>query len=117
FLGEFVEHEGAGHAADVSERKIAEQRGRENDVAKGVAKHIPLALQCRVQKVEAGDGREGVCKDDIEAAGKGDPLQLGIKQDKRQETKPEDRQRIAYEADDPEDLIDEAAAANRGQPT
>ena len=54
FLAQLVQHEGAGHAADIGEREIAEQRGRQDDVAKDVAERAPVALD---QPRRAGTGR------------------------------------------------------------
>jgi len=74
-----------------------------------------LSLPGTVQEIEAGDRREGVFENDVDAAGKGHPAQLRVEDDERNQRQPEDRHRITDQADDPHDLVGDAAAAHRGE--
>src|SRR3546814_19730534 len=54
-LAELLQHEGARHAADVSETEVAEDGGRQDDVAGGVPEHVPLPGHGRLDQPDAGD--------------------------------------------------------------
>ena len=72
-----------------------------------------LLLQNRIEQVEAGDRRECVFIDDVDTARTRSPAQLGVEHDKTDHSEPEDRDGIADEADDANDLVDDAAAFDR----
>ncbi|MCY1234975.1 hypothetical protein D9M72_475760 [compost metagenome] len=84
-------------------------------MAENVPQHVPLPLPERVEQVEAGDRRERIFEDDVDAAGIGDPFQPRVKDEQRQERQPEDRHRVADEADDADDLVGDAAALDGGE--
>ena len=50
---------------------------------------------------------------DVEAARTLDPAELGVEQQQAHQAEPEDRHRIADEAEDAHDLVDQAAAPDR----
>ncbi len=79
----------------------------------GIVEDVPLSLHRRVEEIKAGDRREGVFIDDVEPRRESDPLQLGVEEDQPQQPEPEDRHRIADQADEAHDLVDEAAAPHR----
>jgi hypothetical protein len=43
FLAELLDHEAAGHAADIGEREIAEQQGGQRDVRDRAHERAPVA--------------------------------------------------------------------------
>ena len=58
FLRQLVQHERAGHAADIGEREIAEQAGRQDDVRERVPERVPSApCMSGVDQHDAGDRR------------------------------------------------------------
>ncbi|EGE57244.1 hypothetical protein RHECNPAF_4460014 [Rhizobium etli CNPAF512] len=115
FLRQLVQHEAAGHAANIGEREITEQRGGQDDVAEDVVEHVPLPLPGAVEQIKTGDRRERIFEDDVDAAGKGHPAQLRIEDDERNQRQPEDRHRITDQADDAHHLVGDAAAAHGGE--
>src|SRR3546814_17574273 len=70
-LAELLQHEGARHAADVSETEVAEDGGRQDDVAGGVPEHVPLAGHGRIDQQDAGDRLDDAVLEEVEAAGPG----------------------------------------------
>ena len=54
FLAQLVDHETARHARDIGQRIIAEDAGGQDQVAEGIAKDRPLAVDGRVDQDDAG---------------------------------------------------------------
>src|SRR5215217_405405 len=115
FLCEFVQHEGARHPADVREREVAEKRCGKDDVGQGVPERVELALKQGVDEDAARDGLEEVGIAHVDAARSFDPAELGIEEEETHEAEPEDRHRIANQAQKADDLVDETSALDRGQ--
>ena len=59
--------------------------------------------------------REDVLVGDVDAAGPADPAELGVEQEERHQAEPEDRHRIADEADDAHELVDQRCRGARRQ--
>src|SRR3546814_13766161 len=97
-LAELLQHEGARHAADVSETEVAEDGGRQDDVAGGVPEHVPLAGHGRIDQQDAGDRLDEAAIDEVAAAGPRHPVEPGVEQQKAPEDEPEQRDRVAVQA-------------------
>src|SRR3546814_4843028 len=81
----------ARHAADVSETEVAEDGGRQDDVAGGVPEHVPLAGHGRIDQQDAGDRLDEADIEEVEAAGARHPVEPGAEQQQAHEAEPEQR--------------------------
>ena len=68
----------------------------------------------RIVEQEARHRRQRVLVDDIDAARTRDPAEVGVEHDQGHQSQPEDRDRIADQPHDANDLVDHAAAPHRG---
>lgn len=105
FLVELLQHEGAGHAADVGEAEIAEDGGRQDEMGKRVAENHPIPGQGAVDEDDAGCRFQDAFVENVQPPRAGHPVELAVEEHQPHEPQPEDRHGIAEKAHHPEDAV------------
>src|SRR5690606_6166651 len=89
FLFQLIEHEGTRHAADIGQGEVAEQSRRQDKVGDNILEGRPVALEDRVDQIEAGNRRERIFECDVDTSGTGGPAEPGIEGQEREHAEPE----------------------------
>ncbi len=111
---QLFQHEAAGHPADIGQRVIAQKRGGQDDVGQRIPEHVPLPGEDRIDQDHAGDRGHHALVEDADPARAADPAENAVEYQKPDEAEPEDRHRVADQRHDAGDLVDPAAATDRG---
>src|SRR6516165_12232042 len=83
-------------------------------MAEGVAENVPFACERAIDENDAGDRVDDILIEGVDAAGPKHPAELAVEEEEADEAEPEDRHRIAEEADEPHHMV-EGASLLRGR--
>ena len=93
----------------------AEQRGGQNQVINGVPEDLAVARQQRINGHQAGAARHHTVQTKVHPPGAAHPAEPGIEHQQSHHPDPEDRRRVARQADNAHDIIGDAIAPRRRQ--
>ena len=117
FLAQLLQHETAGHAADIGDGVVAEDGRRQDDVRQRIAENLEIPCDQAVDQDHAGYVRHHILEEDIEPSRPADPAKHAVEHQQADQAEPEDRHGIPEEAQHADDLIRPAALVDCGDDT